>query len=372
MYAVSEEHGRKGEKTMKKWMSWLSVPVMGLLLAVAAAPILYWVRLCCPLAWATVLFLLVWVGIPLTLPLCHVVRGERLRITLHLLAEMWLILALALWLGAAAAWVCRLALLQREAWETPCVCVFLAVLLGYLLGGGVNAAVFRTRRRRVKLGLERPLRIALLSDLHLGFFTTKGMLRRAVSAVNRENVDLVLIAGDFFDMDMDSLRHNEECRVLLRSIRSRCGVYGCLGNHDFYLIDRRKDDFLRDSGVRVLLDEAVRVGELTVFGRRDRTDPARRPWQELCPDNVEKLLVLDHNPAAWRDYIGAAKLLLCGHTHGGQTFPLDILQKLLLKYPVYGLKRREGLNICVTSGAGFWGPPVRVGVCNEAVILEVE
>ena len=357
---------------MKRWRSWLSVPVMALLLALASAPILYWIRLCCPAAWTAALFLLIWVGIPLTLPLCHILRGERLRIALHLLAEMWLILALALWLGSAAAWLCRLALLRRDAWKTPCVCAFLAVLSGYLLLGGANAAIFRTRRRKVTLGLEKPLRIALLSDLHLGFFTTRGMLRRVVRAVNRENADLVLIAGDFFDMDMDSLRHPAECRELLRSLSGRYGVYGCLGNHDFYLIDRRKDEFLRASGITVLLDEAVRFGDLTVLGRRDRTDPARQPWQALRPEDGEKLLVLDHSPAAWRNYVGSADLLLCGHTHGGQTFPLDVLQKLLMKYPVYGLKRREGLNVCVTSGAGFWGPPVRVGVCSEAVILEVE
>ena len=350
-----------------------SLPVLALALPImvlAAAPLLFWVRKLGGGTWAVLLLLAVWVGVPAALPLSHLFRGEKTRIGLHLAAEAWLAFALYLWLSAALAWLLWLPL-RGNRWEIPCACLFCGAFLLLFAGGMVNAAFLRTRRYRVDMGLEKPLRVALLSDLHLGFFTTRGMLRRIVRLTEREEPELVLFAGDFFDMDYDSLRHKAECAAMLRSVRGTLGTFGCLGNHDHYLKDDRKDTFLREAGVSILQDETASVGGLTIFGRRDVQDPLREAWEPVGTAGGRPLLVLDHNPASYREYIGSADVLLCGHTHGGQTFPLDLLQKALLKYPVSGLHEYGGLKTVVTSGAGFWGPPVRFGVSNEVIILTI-
>ena len=344
---------------------------MALLMAVAAAPLLFWLGKLGGGIPAKLLLLCLWLGIPGALPLSHSLRSERVRIALHLLAEAFLAFALYLWLSAALAWLLWLPL-REGAWQKPCACVFGGCFLVLYGGGMVNAACLRTRRHTVDVGLGQPLRVALLSDLHLGFFTTRGMLRRIVRRTEREQPDLILIAGDFFDMDFDSLRHKAECAALLRSLRSRYGVLGCLGNHDHYLTDPRKDDFLRSAGISILADEGVSVCGATVFGRRDVRDPLRKPWSAVKPEGEAPLLVLDHNPAPYRDYAGSADLLLCGHTHGGQTFPMDFLQKAFLHYPIYGVGEQDGVRVAVTAGAGFWGPPVRFGVSNEVMLLTLK
>ena len=64
--------------------------------------------------------------------------------------------------------------------------------------------------------------------------------------------------------------------------------------------------------------------------------------------------------------------MLSGHSHGGQTFPGNLLQRLIMPYPIYGHRQQDGRHLVVTSGAGFWGPPLRVGVNNEVVLLLLE
>lgn len=354
-----------------------------LLLAVSALlwllglPLLRWLRLLTAVpGW---LFGLIWLGPALSLTLSYLLGDRRLRSALHRLGECWfgvfLYLTLAFWLealllilaGAAGAEV-------SEKWRIMAGWLALAAFAVCYLGGVVNALRLRVRRYAISLPLTRPLRLVLISDLHLGFFTGPRMLERISRAVLEQQPDGVLLAGDIFDMEYEALRQPEQKRQTLAALSAKAPVFACGGNHDLLYRDPRKDAFISGSGIRLLADESTEWQGLTLLGRRDVMDGQRLPAEQVfvgLPQD-KPVLVLDHSPEAYEEaWEHGASVVVSGHTHGGQTFPGNLLQRLLMPFPIYGHRRQEGRHLVVTSGAGFWGPPLRVGVSNEIAVLEL-
>ncbi|MBO7668382.1 MAG: metallophosphoesterase, partial [Firmicutes bacterium] len=261
-----------------------------------------------------------------------------------------------------------------DLWRVRCGWLALAAFALCYIGGVVNALHIRVKRITVPLDLRRPLRLALLSDLHLGFFSGPRMLPRIAGVIAEQKPDAVLLAGDIFDMDYEDLRRPDLHQRALSEISRGRPVFACGGNHDLLFPDPRKEAFIKGCGIRLLADESVSWQGLTVLGRRDAMDddrlPPRQVYQDLPKDRP--LLVLDHNPRTYREaWEQGAALVVSGHSHGGQTFPGNLLQRLLMPYPIYGHRQEDGRHLVVTSGAGFWGPPLRLGVNNEVVLLEL-
>lgn len=351
--------------------------VMAALVWGLGLPILHWLRLWLPVpAW---LFALIWLTPAISLTLSYVLTDRRLRSWLHRLGESWLglflYLTMAFWLEAIILWA--LSLLGVEVsgvWRLRGGWLALAAFALCYIGGLLNALLLRVERYTVSLPLARPLDLALVSDLHLGFFTGPGMLVRVKNAVLGLSPDAVLLAGDIFDMEYDGLRQPQRHREALSEISRSVPVYACGGNHDLLFPDPRKDAFIRDSGIKLLADESVDMDGLTLLGRRDALDELRespdRVYSGLTGD--KPLVVLDHNPSGYREaWEHGARLVLSGHSHGGQTFPGNLLQRLFMPYPIYGHHQEGERHLVVTSGAGFWGPPLRLGVNNEVVLLHL-
>ena len=253
----------------------------------------------------------------------------------------------------------------------------LAVLEGslLLLLLSVPGALWpRTVRYTVHLpGLEEDLRAVVVSDFHLGFFTPRALLRRLADMVSREAPDLVLIPGDIFDEEYTALRHPRKAEEALRAMTGRLGNFACEGNHDNYAPSPQAEDFCRRAGIRMLRDAWADAGPLRVGGRLDKRRPKRMgeaDFLTLAGDGRPRV-VLDHDPSAGERLVKAgAGLVLSGHTHGGQTFPLNLLGRLL-PYPIYG--RRDFPDGCqiVTAGVGIWGFPLRLGVRSEIAVVEL-
>ena len=124
----------------------------------------------------------------------------------------------------------------------------------------------------------------------------------------------------------------------------------------------------------MLRDAWAKAGELQLAGRLDFRRRSRRGAKELLAeaDPCRPKVVLDHNPREWDKVLDAgADLVLCGHTHGGQTFPGNILLRLLLPFPIYGEHIRGAGRCIVTSGVGVMGLPVRLGVRSEIVVIRL-
>lgn len=249
----------------------------------------------------------------------------------------------------------------------------LGLSAGILLIAVPNALLPRVREYTLPMaGLAEPMKAVLFADLHLGYFTPRSLLPRIRDLVNRQEPDMVFIAGDIFDEEYAALRHPEEALEALAGIRSRYGVFACEGNHDNYAPSFSSEDFIRRAGIRMLRDECIRVGPLTVAGRLDYRRAKRKTAKELLAGRDAPSVILDHNPRSWAEDLNAgAALALCGHTHGGQTFPGNLLIRLILSCPVYGLRQRNGGICVVTSGCGVWGLPVRLGVAGEIVVLRL-
>lgn len=252
--------------------------------------------------------------------------------------------------------------------------------LGLAVYGFLHARIISVKRYAAPL-LPNPFRLILISDVHLGAVGSEERLPKLAAAINAEKPDLICIAGDLIDNCFEAIRDPERAAALLRSIESRCGVYACLGNHDAGKSAAAMEAFMEAAGIRVLKDEYVTFGRLQLLGRLDgkphgdyvnskRRDTAALLWGNPRPDLP--LIVLDHNPSTIPQYDERCALLLCGHTHNGQIFPGNfVVQAINVCGYGYYRKDENSPHVVVSSGAGAWGPPMRIGTDCEIVVIEL-
>lgn len=240
---------------------------------------------------------------------------------------------------------------------------------------------------------QQNLRIVLLADLHLGSSVGKKQVSRIVSMVNQCRPDLIVIAGDLFDNDFSSIEDPEETASLLAEMESRLGTWACWGNHDInekilagftfsvpggVCVDPRFDEFLRQAKIHMMNDDCCLMDDsFYLIGRKDpqrieKTGETRMEPEELLKQTDESLpvIVIDHQPKQLRELAQAGvDLDLSGHTHNGQVFPGNLFLRLMWKNPC-GVKKIGTMYSVVTSGAGYWGPGLRVGTDKEVVLIE--
>ena len=227
----------------------------------------------------------------------------------------------------------------------------------------------------------REWKIVLVSDLHIGAVKSEKRLERLVNEINAEEPDLVCIAGDIFDSDFSAILDKEKCAETLGSIDAKYGVYACLGNHDAGRTAKDMIGFLPQCRI-TLLAESYEVidGSLILAGRLDASpiggygDRIRGDFSDVMKgaDGNLPLIVLDHTPSHIDEYPDSADLILCGHTHRGQIFPGCLITGRLFTVD-YGLYRENETApaVIVTSGAGTWGLPIRVGSDSEIVSVRL-
>lgn len=230
--------------------------------------------------------------------------------------------------------------------------------------------------------LDGELNMVLISDLHLGALGSEVRAMKAVEHINKMNPDIVCIAGDIFDNDYHAIKNPDAVIGSLKKIKSKYGVYACLGNHDAGKTFGMFLDFLKKSNIKLLNDDSVVVdNRFTLVGRMDGTpiggsgELGRTEVEDVLKD-VDKsmpVVVMDHNPQNIEEYGNNVDLIVSGHTHKGQLFPANIITGLM--YTVdYGhyQKDNESPHVIVTSGLGTWGMPMRVGTDCEIVNIRIE
>lgn len=247
--------------------------------------------------------------------------------------------------------------------------------------GGIHASTIQTKNYEIELqksGTETDsMKIALISDLHMGYVIDEKHVKKIVTAVNEVEPDLVCIAGDIFDGDITSLKNPDVLQGMFREIKAPYGVYACLGNHDAGAGYEKMLEFLDKADIHLLQDEKVLVDHKIVLAGRKDSGPIggqgekRTELEDLAEANELPRIVLDHRPENIYEY-KSTDLILCGHTHQGQMFPVNLINMATLKVN-YGYYRqgKEGPQTIVTSGVGTWGPPLRVGTDNEVAVIRV-
>ena len=251
-----------------------------------------------------------------------------------------------------------------------------ALAAGFL--GIVNASLTRITRATIRLAnlpvSWRGRKAALISDLHLGHVRNGNFLQRMVAKIRREEPDAVFIAGDLYDgTAIDAAQAAEP----LNKLTAPHGVYFVAGNHEQFGDDSKYLRAIAAAGVRVLTNEKVDVDGLQIIGVpfRNATQKGHlaSALHKLGLDRDRASILLVHAP----DHPEVAEaagvsLQLSGHTHLGQFIPWSWFARKMYRQFVYGLSRIGKMQVFTSSGAGTWGPPLRLGSNPEIVMLQFE
>lgn len=285
----------------------------------------------------------------------------------------------------------------------------LLAALGMVVYGEVNARIIRVTRCSFQVDKDggniplsedgtKRLRVALIGDLHLGYNMGLAMTKDMVEKINRENVDLVFVAGDIFDNAYDAIEKPDEISAALAGLQSKYGTYAVFGNHDvednlifgfnFHQGDLENDpryiEFLANANMTLLRDEVLPLfdGSVYLVGRRDEEETGllksvgeERAGAASLAESLDKskiLIDLEHEPKEVAEVCAAGfDMQLCGHTHNGQFFPLNCFIGFGY-FNAYGYKVYDGsLHTVTTCGVGSYGPFNRALVDPEVCILDI-
>lgn len=264
-------------------------------------------------------------------------------------------------------------LFEKECWHLMPV----AAGGGLSLYGFLHARHLTVKKYEIQLGKKKQeKKLVLLSDIHMGSFVNEKQLQKIIEKVNELDADLILMAGDTFDV-----KAFEGCNLLrlekiFKKLHAKEGVYACLGNHDPVSSDRKIRDFFKNAGICLLTDEIVETEDFYIIGREDVTScPNRKSLAEILLEKrgEKPEILLDHNPCGIEEAIkNKVALVLCGHTHKGQFFPATFFTKLAYgKKDFYGYAKREDTQSIVSAGTGYFQMPMRIGSNSEIVLIEI-
>jgi len=295
-------------------------------------------------------------------------------------AAVWLGVLTFLFLAAVGAWLVLgiAALAGMNLNFHHLVEWFYAVALAAGIAGVINASWTRITRATVRLAnlpdTWRGRKAALISDLHLGHVRNGNFLRRMVAMILDEGPDAIFIAGDLYDgTAIDAHRAAEP----LSKLTAPHGVYFVAGNHEQFGDDSQYLNAVKAAGVRVLHNEKVEADGLQIVGvhYKDATrgEHLASTLEQVKLDRGRASILLVHAPdhPAVAEAAGVS-LQLSGHTHLGQFVPWSWFARKVYRQFVYGLSRIGRMQVFTSSGAGTWGPPLRLGSNPEIVVLQFE
>ncbi|NQU06476.1 MAG: metallophosphoesterase [Calditrichaeota bacterium] len=218
-------------------------------------------------------------------------------------------------------------------------------------------------------------RIVMFADTHFGTIVGEKRLNRMVDQVNEQYPDLVLIVGDLVDESADRMPWLIEP---LSRIEAADGVFAVNGNHEFYVGIKQFDELAREAGIRLLMNQsAVIDGKVTLIGLDDESGGHSLNAKKIAIEKLVKevaiehlpIILMHHTPSRMKEAEEAGvDLMLSGHVHEGQLWPVKYLAEAVYGVRT-GLSEIGKMKFYLTSGAGTWGPPVRICATPEIVTL---
>ncbi|MDP3427810.1 MAG: metallophosphoesterase [Humidesulfovibrio sp.] len=257
------------------------------------------------------------------------------------------------------------------------VCVLTLLTVGWGVHEAGNVRVLSRQIRSAKV--LQPVRVLVISDLHLGALTLDSRLESLVRLVKGQDPDLVLLAGDIVNDHPESL---EPQAAMLRTLKPRLGMFGVFGNHERYEGDARSAQVFRWAGAELLggrlvdlpgtgvqlmgVDDPGRMGDVGEVIARD----IRALAGDMDPARFQ--ILMNHRPLAWREAAQplGIEVMFSGHTHRGQLFPFYLVVQVFNEF-MGGWYEEGGHLLGVSAGAGFWGPPMRVLAPPDVLVLDV-
>ncbi len=250
------------------------------------------------------------------------------------------------------------------------------------IGAYLNYHVFETK---YTIYTEKDLnnfRILMISDSHVGTtFDGEGFYKH-IKKLSKIDTDIFVIVGDFVDDDTTYEDMVKACSAF-DLLNPHSGTYFVFGNHDrgyFNYRNFKEEDLVRElekNRVIVLRDEIVEINKNAyLIAREDRSNSNRKSISELIKelDKNKYMIVLNHQPNDYKNESEAGvDLVLSGHSHGGQMFPLGPVGILFGQNDnYYGHEKRNNTDFIVTSGISDWRVLFKTGTKSEYVIIDIK
>ena len=216
------------------------------------------------------------------------------------IGNSWLIIMFYLLMAFLVLDIGRLVHLVPATWLRGNAITSL-VLTGLMLVTFIAGNIHYHNKQRQEINLttdkhlERPLKIVMLSDLHAGFHNRRAEVGRWVNMINAEKADLILIAGDMIDGNVRPLLAQGTAEELQRI---NAPTFACLGNHEYITGIDKAMNLLEQTGIRILRDKSISIGDVTIIGRDDRSNRSRKSVAKLMQGVTrgDYIILLDHQP----------------------------------------------------------------------------
>lgn len=225
---------------------------------------------------------------------------------------------------------------------------------------------------------SRPIRIGLISDMHLGGGTGLGRLSKAIAILRDQKPDMILSAGDMIDSKFIHVSHYAD---LLAELSPPLGKFAVPGNHDYYSGLDESLEFHKAAGFTMLRESEVTVPGPVPILLVGGDDPAGKYFKYSQPNesglfasgpNRPLTLLLRHRPEVLSETVGKFDLQMSGHTHGGQIFPFSLIVSAIYRYSRGLYELPGGSWIFVSRGTGTWGSPMRLFSPPEVTLITLE
>jgi len=298
----------------------------------------------------------------------------------YILSSSWLGFLSFLFLAAISFWAAYFAV---EKFSLPfdkkfIGSVFFVIAIGAGIYGIINANNLRITNISVKFHnipeYWKGKTAVWVSDVHVGPIRRYEFAQEVADKIKMQNPDLVFIGGDFFDggiVDLDDFVEP------FSKIVASDGIYFVAGNHEEFSDDAVYLDAIKKAGIKILNGEVVNVNGLQISGVGWKDAENKQKYKIILDQiNLDKNLpsiLLKHSPTNLE--MASEKgfsLQISGHTHVGQILPWNLAVKLIYRDYSYGLRKLDGMQVYTSSGAGTWGPPMRVGNYPEIVAIRFE
>lgn len=260
----------------------------------------------------------------------------------------------------------------------PILCTVLLFAYGYYNIKDVKRTEYNVTTDK---NITQNYKAVLEADIHFGNATNEYDIQKITNRVSDENADIVMLCGDIVDESTTKAQMQNLFKIL-GDTKNKYGIYYVYGNHDKAqysqspnFTEQELTEAIEGSGITILEDSSVEINnDLILIGRKDRST-YRMNIDEIT-NNLDKekyIIAMDHQPNEFKEKAeSGVDLQISGHTHGGQIFPISLINKLINFADLnYGKETFKNMEAVVTSGISGWGYPIRTDGHSEYVIINI-
>ena len=273
-------------------------------------------------------------------------------------------------IGFISFWIATIAILINSFFEInsyslgllSIIIIILLSLIAFFFGSKIYLKNIHIRSDKIISDIS----FIFISDVHLGS-NKINHLSKIISKIKNLNYDFILIGGDLVDSSSFDLSN---LKIINKYVK--CPIFFVTGNHEYYIKNStEKIKEINKTGIQHLSNKSTTIKNINLIGVNDNLSKDRQV--EIIQNNYSNNqfnLTLIHKPSVWERVQSESDLMLAGHTHGGQIFPFNFFVRLQFKFK-YGLYSFNNSKLYVTSGAGTWGPKMRLGTFNEIILFHL-